>query len=126
MSDLLVKASKLAVGVMAVSLSAFGAARAQEFAPGVNCEGLSCTNDSDEPYVASGVTYCLTNPANTPPMPGQQPTAPTPYTNAMSVVVNPHSTMTLTPICRGGDSMTGAAITGVAPGSALPPSGSGG
>ncbi|MBL1079442.1 hypothetical protein JK358_34055 [Nocardia sp. 2] len=126
MRVLLVKASTLTIGMAAVSLTTLGMAQAQEFAPGVNCAGLSCTNDSDEPYVVSGVTYFLTNPANTPAMPGQPPAAPTSYTNAMSVVVNPHSTMTLNPICRGGDSMTGAAITGAAPGSALPPSGSGG
>ncbi|KAA8888054.1 hypothetical protein F3087_13330 [Nocardia colli] len=121
-----IKASTLAIGLVAVSLTTLGVVHAQEFAPGVNCEGLSCTNDSDEPYVVSGVVNCLTNPANIPAMPGQPPAAPTPYTNPMSVVVNPHSTMALTPLCRGGDSMTGAAITGVAPGSVLPPSGSAG
>lgn len=117
----------LTTGIVGVAL-AFGAAapaQAQELAAGLNCDGLMCTNDSDDSYVVSGVTYCLTNPATTPQTPGQFPASPTPYQNSFSGVVPPHGSVGLTPMCRGGDSMTGWSLTGAAPGTGMPGTGSG-
>ncbi|MEV6773425.1 hypothetical protein AB0N05_32815 [Nocardia sp. NPDC051030] len=126
MNARVISALMVATGAVAVSLTGVGVAQAQEFAAGVNCTGMTCTNDNDEPYTVSGVAFCLTNPYTAPTVPGQPPAAQTQYTNGFSGVVGPHSTLTFNPGCRGGDSLTGFAINGAAPGAAVPPSGSGG
>ncbi|GAB2535001.1 hypothetical protein [Nocardia heshunensis] len=113
------------IGGIALILGGSAPAQAQEMAAGLNCDGLTCTNDGDDSYVVSGVTYCLTNPATTPQTPGQLPSSPTPYQNSFSGVVPPHGSVALTPMCRGGDSMTGWALTGAAPGTGMPGTGSG-
>ncbi|GAB4585976.1 hypothetical protein [Nocardia sp. IFM 10818] len=104
----------------AAGLSCVCPAAAQEFAAGVNCSGLTCENATDESFVVSGVANCLPNPATTPSLPGQPPVPQAPYQNAFSAVVGPHSTVTLTPACRGGDSLTGWNLTGAAPGTGMP------
>jgi hypothetical protein len=70
-------------------------ASAVEIAPGINCEGSTCTNDNDEPYIVYGVATCgnWIYPENRYGLSQE----------GFSGLVQPHTSAVVAPSCVGGD-----------------------
>ncbi len=110
-----VKGFAVLMGAAAVSVAAAGVASADDIAPGVSCTGLTCTNDSDVPYVVTGVADCLNNLFPIPHVAGFPFLPPTIEGFPFSELAQPHTTVTLNPICTGLLPMQGWRITGAQP-----------
>ncbi|MFF2554869.1 hypothetical protein ACFVUS_27965 [Nocardia sp. NPDC058058] len=100
-----------------ISIAAAGAllnpmhAAAQEFAPGVTCEGRICTNDTDDQYVVLWEVTCM----NVVLPPGETVSTVTTTTGHFSQTVAPRSTLSVDTDCPQGTTLS-YWITGVQPG----------
>ncbi|RMI30992.1 hypothetical protein [Nocardia stercoris] len=94
-----VKGFAVLMGAAAVSIATAGTASADDIAPGVSCDGLTCANDTDVAYVVTGVADCVTGLLPLPHIVGWPDLPPTIQGFPFSQVAQPHSTVTLTPAC---------------------------